>query len=123
MTKFKRMSALITAAIISATALVSTAGAYYDSCSYASFTWNNNGCTIKNTTNTSRYLTAYMYVYEKNTGVEIDYDYSDATGAYGTTATATNPTTHSSMNVYKWGGAIYNSAYPASGSAHTFSKA
>ena len=65
MTKIKRITSIIAAALLSVSALASTAGAYYDSCSYASFNWDNSGCTIKNTTNTSRYMTAYIYVYEK----------------------------------------------------------
>lgn len=67
-------------------------------------------------------MTAQMFVYEKNTGIQIDYDYTYTTGSYGATATANNPTGHSSLNVYKWGGSIYNGGHSSSGTAYTFLK-
>ncbi|MCM1298564.1 MAG: hypothetical protein NC203_03690 [Firmicutes bacterium] len=122
MSKFKKAMSLIAAAAVTIGVGSVSVSAAFDSCSYGTFEWNNSYCTVKNSTNTSRYMTAYFDVYEKNTGKYIDSSFSSGSGAYGTTVTANNPTSHSSLNSYRWVGAIYNSQSPNSGAAYTFDK-
>lgn len=119
----KRWStSIIVAVLLTGTCINASASANFDSNSYASFEWDESSCTIKNITNTDRYMTANFEVYEKNTGKRIGNKFADGNGTYGKKVTANNPIGQSSMHRYKWIGGIYNSAHPYSGTVASFEK-
>lgn len=122
MKRFKKIMALVLTTVSAVGIMSAAVSANFVSNSYASFEWNNNYCTIKNTTNTERRMEASFMVYEMNTGDRIDSSNKVAVGAYGTTATARNPKTHSSNYNYRWIGVMYNGNHPYSGVASSFSK-
>lgn len=122
MKRFKKIMALVLTTVSAVGIMSAAVSANFVSNSYASFEWNNNYCTIKNTTNTERRMEAYFQVNEANTGNFIDSSYTTAVGAYGTTATARNPRTHSSNYNYLWIGIMNNGVHPNSGNLTSFSK-
>lgn len=122
MKKIKKFMAFATAAALTIGTVSVSAITYYESCEYARFQWDYSSCSIKNTTNTERYLTAYIDVYEANTGKSLGSDFDSETGAYGATATANNPATPSPDNSYRWIGAVYGGSSSYSEVVYTFDK-
>lgn len=120
--RIKKIMAIVLTTVSAVGIMSAAVSANFVSNSYASFEWNNNFCTIKNTTNTERRIEASFTVYEKNTGVRIDSSNKVTTGAYGTTATARNPKIHSSDYNYRWTGVMNNGVHPYSGILTSFSK-
>lgn len=117
----KGLSAVLLAATLTI-GMAITACAGHDQNSYSTFDWSYTGCTIKNTTNISRYMTASMEVYIKNTGDFVNSSFCSGTGAYGTTVSTSNPEKDSEDYNYIWRGAIYNGAHANAGIADSYSK-
>lgn len=117
----KGLSAVLLAATLTS-GMAITACANHVQNDYSTFDWSYKGCTTKNITTVSRYVTASMEVYGVDLGNLVDTAFGSGTGAYGTTATANNPVTDSPAYDYRWRGAIYNSGHPNSGIVASFTK-
>lgn len=124
MTLKKIAASVMAAATLAVGAAGMTASAATVYGSYGTFTWSTRSAQTKNTTGTSRLVTASVTVYRDSTGAYVTTSSGSNSGGNGTTASASvsSATYPSSSYNFKLYGAVYGSTSSNSGVVESWTK-